>query len=499
MLVPILIYKLLLALFGASSYLPFRMLAAFDLVLLAVVLGIICRRAWGKWWGLAPVLLLVTLGPGGVSLLWPFQTGFAIAIAAGLVALVALSRDGLRADLVACGALLISVASVSEGIGFLAGAAAIIVIRGDWRRRAWIVVVPAFLYGLWYLKYGQQASESQLSLWSTSLVYTMDALGATIAGVLGLSSVSPQTGVLDLTFGPPLALAAVAVLLVALYRGWRPRPVFWAALTTVIVLWVAASLSNTATFYRPPNDPRYLPSDAVLLMVCLCAAVPRPRLAAVGTIAVICGLVIIAGTNARQYTESRNYMLASDVASRAELGALLILRGVVGSGFSPNESELPGVLVNGDAGQYLSAIDAFGISADSPAMILGLDEATRAGIDHELERGELVRISFAPTAVTPAPRPPAAVSGTAGTRGNCLLLGDQPLVIRAGPGQYQLAATGRAPLTVAMARFSGSFDIPLGEVPAGRRATIRVPHDGAAQVPWRMRLTGSGARVCAVG
>ncbi len=208
--VPILIYKVLLGVFGASSYLAFRVLAAFDIVLLGFVLGLISRHYWGKWWGLAPVLLLVTLGPGGISLLWPFQTGYAISVAAGLITLVALTRTGRAADAIACGALIVSLASGSQGIGFIIGAALMLVLRGDWRRRWWVVGIPAALYALWYLKYGRQASESELSLWTTSLVYCMQALSVTIAGVLGLSSVSSVTGLLDPTFGVPLALAALA-------------------------------------------------------------------------------------------------------------------------------------------------------------------------------------------------------------------------------------------------------------------------------------------------
>ena len=92
-LVPILIYKLLLRVFG-SSYLPFRLLAAFDLVLIAYVLGRVSRARWGRWWGLAPVLLLVTLGPGSVTLLWSFQVGYALALAAGVIALLAVAAGG---------------------------------------------------------------------------------------------------------------------------------------------------------------------------------------------------------------------------------------------------------------------------------------------------------------------------------------------------------------------------------------------------------------------
>ena len=246
------------------------------------MLGIICRRHWGPWWGLAPVLLLVTLGPGGVTILWPFQDGYALAVAFGLLALIVLERGGRWADPICCLALLISLGSASQGIGFVVGAGIMIVLRGNWRRRAWVVAVPVVLYLAWYAKYAHQHSETHLSLWGTSLSYIMQSLSATAAGTAGLSSVSPQTGTLDITFGVPIAIAFVFAIAAAARRGWRPGPIFWGCAATLVVVWFAASLSNSATIPRPPNDPRYLSSDAALLMVCVCAAVPAPRLARTG-------------------------------------------------------------------------------------------------------------------------------------------------------------------------------------------------------------------------
>jgi hypothetical protein len=496
-LVPILIYKVLLHVFGAGSYLPFRLLAAFDLVLLAAILGVVCRRAWGRWWGLLPVLLLVTLGPGSISTLWPFQTGYAISVAAGLGSLLVLSRRGRVADFGACALLLISLACGSQGVGFVVGAAVLLGLRGELRPRAWVVVVPAVLYFLWYLEYGRQASETHLSLWSSSLVYIMQALSATLGPLLGLSSVVPQTGTLDTSFGQPLALAAVAGLIFALWRGWRPPPLVWAVLVTAVVLWIAASLSNTAAFARPAQDPRYLATDAVLLLVCLCLAVPRPRLTGVGAIAAVIVLIVIAATNASQYGQTRNFLRTSDIASRAELGALLILRGVVGPDFSPDQPGLPGILVNVRAGTFFSAVDSFGVTGDSPAMLLKPDAATRQGVDAELQRGEMIGLTFRPLPGAPSTAAPAVLFGSARTDGNCLVLGSHPVVIRAPAGSYGFAAQRGVPLSVAIGRFADD-SVQLGQVPPGRTATARVPADRAPQYPWRMWLTGSGARVCSL-
>jgi hypothetical protein len=496
-LVPILIYKILLAFFGGSSYLPFRFLAALDLVAMALALGLVTRRAWGPWWGLAPVLLLVTLGSGGWTILWSFQVGYAIANVAGLGALVALSRGGRYDSLLACGALVLSLASGSQGLGYLVGAAIVLALRGDWRRNAWTVAVPAVLYGLWYLKYGHQASETQLALWRDSLPYTMLGFSATISGLLGLGSPSNDLPPrLDPSFGQPVALAALIALAIGLVRGWRPPRLFWAVVATLVTLWLATSLSNIYGA-RQPTDSRYLSTNAMLLLVCVCITLPRPRLRRNGTVAAVAILVVIAATNAGQFTAVRNQMLATSVDSRAQLGTLLIMRGLVPAGFSPAPPFTAGLVNDVQAGPFYSAYDKFGLPVDSPVEILEQDEGTRELADQAFARGEEVGYEFSGTPQASHGLAPRLLSGQAPVRGGCLLLTGRSVSIEGKPGPLQLTSTGPGGLTTSVGRFAGTYDIPLGVVPSGRTAVIRIPADGALGVPWRILVGGDG-RVCTI-
>ena len=496
-LIPILTYKLLLQVFG-SSYLPFRLLAALDLVLIAYVLGRVCRAKWGRWWGLAPVLLLVTLGQGGVTLLWSFQVGYALALAAGVIALLAVQRDETWADVLACGMLLLSLASASQGIGFTVGVAVMLVLRHGWRRRAWVVVVPAVLYGLWYLKYGHQYSETHLSLWKGSLTHVMQTLSATLGALVGLSQVTPQTGTLDITFGVPLALGTVAAIAYAAWRGWRPRRLFWGAATTFLVVVVATSLSNSNGL-RPPNDPRYLPPDAMLLLICLCAGAPRPRLARAGTIAACVVLAIVSATNAAQYDQQRTSLHGSDVISRAEIGATDILRGIVPPAFTPEQPGDPGVVVNVQAGPLFSAEDAFGPFGSTPATLLKQSEDTRQRADVVLRSGESLALSPAVNPGVGKTTPPGVLSGQARTDRGCVILTSGSVDIRTPIGTFLITAPSSGPVTVMVGRFATGYPIALGSVAPGTTAAVRVPADRAPQVPWRMSLGGPGGRVCAIG
>ena len=490
-LVPIIVWKVLLAIFGGGSYLPFRLLAAFDIVVVAAALGVACRDRWGPWWGLAPVLLLVTLGPGAITLLWPFQDGYALSMGFGVVALVALDRGGRFADPIACVCLLVSLASASQGIGFTVGVAFMLVLIGNWRRRSWVVLVPAILYVLWYAKYGHQYSETQLSLWGTTLSYCMQALAATAGTLAGLSSVSPQTGSLDLTFGVPIAVALMAALAVSAWRGWRPRAIFWGSAVSLVVVWIAASLSNNGD--RLPGEPRYVSSDAMLLLICLCVALPRPRLARNGVIVACIVLAVIALTNAKQYGPQHTQFDSGSQQQRAELGGLELMRGIVSPTYDPGVVD-PN-LVNITAAPFYDAASSFGLREDTPAQIAAQPEAVREEVDRVLAPNEL---SLAPSVSASAHGASGltVLSGAPGHARGCLVVGAAALVLDARPGTITIT-TGQYASAVTAARFAATPIYGVGTVPAAGSATLTVRRDADPARPWQFTLTGTGARVCA--
>jgi hypothetical protein len=479
-LLPILVYKAILQVFGAS-YLPFRLLAAFDLVLIAGVLGWVCRSLWGRWWGLAPVLLLVTLGPGAPTLLWSFQVGFAFALAAGVVALVAAGRGDGTADIVCCVALVVSLASGSAGAGFAVGAAVIVAIRDDRWRRSWVVLVPLALYGLWYLKYGHQHSETHLSLWKQALPYSMQALATTSAAVAGLSSTPALGGPVDAPFGVPIAIAIVATVAAGIWRGWRPSPLFWGAAAALITMFVAACLSNGPPDPRPANASRYVSTDAMVLFICACAALPRPRPRRAGVILACVALAVVSLTNASQYGLQHHLWAQSDAISRAELGGLLVLRGTVRPAFDPHTPTDPAALVLVQAQPFYDAVDAFGLHVDSPSSLRRQPEYIRELVDGLLQRGGL---SLVPAAAQPG-----------GVPGRCVVVGPAPFVFRARPGTYRLTA-GRSAMTVSGGRFGDAYSAHVGSVAPSTSADLTVKRDRASGIPWRIEATGAGGQVC---
>lgn len=502
-LVPILIYKVLLQVFGASSYLPFRCLAGVDIVIVAWTIGFICRRLWGAWWGLVPVVLLVTLGPGYPTLMYPFQVGYTLALAGGLLTVVTIRWHTLRGDLVACLGLLLSVASSSQGVGFVIGTGFYLVIfdRSEIRariRRSWVVIVPTMLYAAWYLLYGRAASQTDLSLWTSAFSYTFNGLAATISGLFALTGV--QGYLLDASPGWPILIATSLVAILAGLRGWRPNAQFWTLLLILVVLFFMTAVSNTPAFPRAYNDPRYLSSNAAILMIVACAAIPRPHPRCVFTVLIVALVGIIAVTNMKQYAVGRASLEPTATYARAQTGALLVMRGVVAPRFNPSTvAGNPGRVQNVEAGAFFSAYDAFGtFLSDSPSQLQRAPQPVRVVVDQELVRGEELHLDKLVPAGGARTTAPVVLRGPYRTSGNCVTTASSTLSFRASPGAYVLTASRRRALRTQIARFASFNSLSLGSVSSGSSAMLVIPKDHATSAPWRVSLVGLGGRVCRI-
>jgi hypothetical protein len=182
-LAPTGIYKLLVAVFGIESALPFRVVSTAAFSLSVVLLFFWLRRRVGGWPALLGAVAIAFLGAAYEDLLWPFQIGYFGSVAAGLGMLLVLDRDDRRGDALACALLVVSLSFSSLGIAFAAGALADVVLGGRPRaRRLPLVLVPLVLFALWWAVWGQQA-DSALS--AANLVeaprYVFEAIGAGVA------------------------------------------------------------------------------------------------------------------------------------------------------------------------------------------------------------------------------------------------------------------------------------------------------------------------------
>jgi hypothetical protein len=157
-LLPVLLYRALLAGFGLHTYWPY----------IAVVLGLHLVAAHLLWRvalraGARPVtatslaLLMALLGSGGENLLWAFQAGFVGSLTAGLGALLLVDHPGPVRWRDAAAVLLCLASLACSGVGLAAVGTVVLAVllrRRSLRQAAAVAAVPAVLYLAWFARFG---------------------------------------------------------------------------------------------------------------------------------------------------------------------------------------------------------------------------------------------------------------------------------------------------------------------------------------------------------
>lgn len=500
-LVPILIYRALFATAGIGSYSPYRVLIAAADLLCGLMVFLYARRRIGDWLALLPAALILFLGPGWQNILWPFQLAWLISIASGIGALMLLERRQPIADAGACLLLLISVGSSGIGVALLAGA----VFDVAWTRRrwrdAWIVAVPAVLYGAWSIAY--QDATLVASNAFTLPGWIASAWAAVFGSLSGLSGQIP--GVNDagtvLQFGIPLALVGLGLILWAVQR--RPplpaRAVTWAV--AALVFWILTDIRKS--FLGHPYESRYEYVGCVLVLLFAVEVARGLRVRrglAVGLVAATAAALL---SNIGLMRAGGGYLRSQAPIARADLAALDIARPITAPSYvATNFPGSPFVVVR--AGAYYSMRDAIGSPAFSIPELTSAPEPAQRIADAEL--AQLDRLTLSPVGASllptaPAPRLDSSSGGIVRLRGPCLSFqpppvsaggGDELTVTVPGSGLLIRAAGGGV---VAVRRFGPQFH-PLGTITAARPIRLALARDSAPQ-PWHLQLqTSTLAVVC---
>jgi hypothetical protein len=489
---PVLAYKGLLQLFGATSYAPFMALLLFVHAVACVLLYVLARRRVGPWAALVPAAVLVVLGPAWQDLLWAFQVGYVGSVAAGLGTVLCLERRDKRGDVGAGALLVVSLLCSSIGLGMLVLAAVLLVLdRPRVWRRLWVVGVPLALYALWYAAYGVHDTSSADVVHVPA--YVFQALSAALASVTGLAQADPS-------YGRLIAVAAIILLVVYLVRGGRPPALAWAALAAAVALWAATRLSFSsfgAARDAAQSRYQYVGVTLVLLAVVSIASGRRPtgrRGALLGAAAVVVLVANIAMLDQRAGDQREN-----SAYTAAEAGAMQVARNVVAPSFTPVSYLNVGLTGHGgllsvSAGPYFSAVDAFGSPADTPQAILRRPEEVREAADLILANAE--RLALKPARVHPS-RNAICRSARTGTGLTEVTVGPGTLWVRVAPG---------TPAELQLRRFASAYRFlrqgnpPAGyhspRLAAGKAMTLKLPQD-RSNVPWQVRVIGGRhVRLC---
>lgn len=483
-------WKLLLEGAGMSSVVPFRIVSTAMFLLGDWFLFVWIRRRLGAWPALFATVPVVFLGAAFEDLLWFASITFLGSLTCGLGMLVALDRRDKVGDRLACAWLVGTMLFSSLWVPFAAGAALDVLLRRgdrDWRRRAYIVLIPAVLYVLWWLGWGHEA-ESSISLHNIAAtpLFVLDSFGAAIAALLGLAT--PVEGIASpagLDWGRPLAVLLGGLAVWRAYQLERIPRSFWIVLAIGLSFWILGGFDLKSG--RVPWASRYqIPGGVFVLLVAteLLRGVKLSRRLLGPAVVVVAAAV---ASNGLFLHEAYKSYLSSTEIVRGNLTALEIARDTVDPSFYLEEEFADTGFDHIDAGSYFSAVNDFG----SPAYTIGELQDSSAPARFAADK---VLLNALRVAVEPVSR--SAVPA----RGCIEVPASRPVRVPRGGA---IVAAGERPITdIKMRRFADAgepfpVDFQTG-VPAGEAVAIPIPPD-LSTVPWKLQLEGGAARVCGLG
>ncbi len=487
----VLLWKLMLSGFGMGSALPYRVVSTAIFLLGDWFLFVWIRRRLGAWPALIATLPVLFLGAAFEDLLWFASITFIGSLTCGLGMLVALDRRDRAGDAVACAWLIGSMLFSSLWVPFAIGAALDVGLRRadrNWRRRAYVVLIPLALYVLWWLGWGNNG-ESSLTLHNVgeTPLFVLNSFGAALAALLGLAtpvegSVAP--GGLD--WGRPLAVVLGGLAIWRAYGMKRIPRSFWVVLAIGLSFWILGGFDVKPG--RVAWASRYqLPGAVFVLLVAteLLRGVRLSRRLLAPAAAVVLAVVV---SNVLFLHEAYKSYLYTSQLIRGNLTAMEIARNTVDPGFYLEEEFADTGYDHIDAGSYFSAIDAFGSPAYTIAELQASPEPARFAADKVLLNALRVQLE-------PIPRSAVPSEGCATV--------DASQLYEIPPGGVTISAGAQPVTDIKMTRFATPgehaplpVDFQAG-VGAGKAVRLAIPRD-LTSVPWKLQLEGGPATICAL-
>ena len=487
-LVSHLLYKWILETLG-SSYVIFRLLTLITVYLSVWLLFAWGRKRVGDFLALAPCLVLLFFGSDTGHLLQGNGFTIMLAIACGLLALLALERETRGGDLVACLALCLGVITYTVALAFLAAALIAVLISRDRWRRIWVVAIPIAIYLAW-----------RVWVLTGDVDITRGGVEPAYIVLLPVWTFQSLSGILNALSGfhfnfgsgggwlPPGEMAGPALALIfVVWIGWRISrgglsSWFWVAMAAAVAMFASQVLSWIPDV-REPGTSRYLfPGVVVVLLVAFEAARGyRPDRAAF--IAIWAVALTGFATNAAIIKSSGNALRERAPQVKSEVTAATLLDEALPYFPGPSAKPLaelvsaPGIPLVGPAEHEYGGIGY------SRAEIASQPDPVRTLIDSVMAQ------SFGFTLVPhQGGKPAGCETVTAGADGSA--------TAPVPPGGAVLSSkTGG---TVSIRRFSSSVSTTVGDLPPIRPMTLPVPAD-SDPTPWQIMVQSPRLTVCPIG
>lgn len=470
-------YQLLWRTVGLTHYWVWRAIGIAVHVALVSTVFVYARRRVNAAVGLLLCLPLLFLGYGFEDVLWPINAGFVATLALGVWALMVLDGSRPRSSVVACTLLVVALACSELALVFALAVGVEVTWKDRSLRRWWVWLTPLILYAIWWAAYYQPSTTGSGLTGMPSFAASMAA--AAVAGLFGL----------DPTWGQSLLVGAV---ILGLWRFSR-RGVFTPRAAGLVVLacsyWLLVAYGRDAN----PNAPRYVYVGAVLLVL---IGIEAMRLVRIRPAALVIGALValfaLAG-NLRYLNNGEGELRTGSETSRAELGALDLIRNTVSRALLIDQHYMPGMT----AGQYFAATRAFsGTPADTPAQILREPELAREAADGLMLRAGVIQTrrltQASPVHRSPAPVVELSAGGRLKSYEGCVsfipLVRPDTLELRLTSG-IELINTAGASMGILIRRFASDFGATPLPVLARHSATLISARKDSDSLPWSLRIS----------
>ena len=155
--VPVVIYKVLLALVGIRNHLPYMVVLELLHGVASLSLFALIRTKSGDLLALLGMSVFLLNGLGLPNLFWAFQIGWVASVATGIAAWLAVqpSLVSQTRALVSAGLLVISLASSGIGLFFLLVVLLRLAFDASVRSRGWCILPPVLAYAWWFVFFGR--------------------------------------------------------------------------------------------------------------------------------------------------------------------------------------------------------------------------------------------------------------------------------------------------------------------------------------------------------